>query len=154
MKNIIAEKLNDFVTQEAKKAGYDIVDITLKVRNNISLEVALDKKGGITLDECSDFNRMIVKWLEKEAPSIGDFVVDVCSPGLDREIKSDTSFVWATGKNVKVVARHPVSGITTFEGKLQGKGPSGEVVIEKSDGQKLCFDRNDVIRVRLFAERK
>ena len=61
----IPEKLIEFIKQEAEKPEYHLLDVSSRGGSGLFMEITLDKQGGITLDECSDFNRMVSAWMEK-----------------------------------------------------------------------------------------
>ena len=105
-KAIIPEELGKFIQDEAGKEGFQLVDIVSRGGNTAFFEIILDKEGGISLDECSKFNSKVSTWIEEQDMFSGNFTLDVCSPGLDRLLKSDGDFEWAKGKKVKVNSGH------------------------------------------------
>ncbi|MDD5633905.1 MAG: ribosome maturation factor RimP [Candidatus Omnitrophica bacterium] len=146
--NAIPEEIAQFVYDEAEKAGYLIVDIMFRRRDAAFIEIVLDKEGGITLDECGNFNRIISAWLDKEN-ILGDrYTIDVCSPGLDRELRSPNDFKWAQGKQVQVHTYKPVNSVTVFIGKLLSSD-GNNVVLGTEAGENVVLDRNNISRVKL-----
>ena len=103
------EKLTDFIEEAAQERGWQVVDVAVRKGNTVRIEVTLDKEGGITLDECSSFNREVASWIDSEGMFASGYAIDVNSPGLDREIKTDKEFGWARGKTVQVNTRQPVN---------------------------------------------
>ena len=150
MKTLQTEQVEAFINDAIDKAGYKLVELEIKGGRKLSLKLTLDKEGGITLDECGSFNREIVRWLEEGEVDAGNFIIDVCSPGLDRELKSETSFVWALGKQVKVITREPVEGSNVVTGKLTARDSEGDIEIETRDGEKISVNGKNINKVKLI----
>lgn len=149
MENLKTEQVETYIRQEIEKAGYEIVELTIRGGRKLTVEAILDKEGGITLDECSSFNRHIVSWIEEGEIDAGNFTIDVCSPGLDRELKSDSSFTWAIGKEVKVFTREAVEGDMVIKGILTERNTKGDIVLEVESGEMLSVENNNLNKVKL-----
>jgi len=143
------EILDDYVREEASRRDYQLLDINFKGRNPLRVEIVLDKKGGITLDECGDFNRNITGWIDENEVFKCAYSLDVCSPGLDRELKTDRDYVWAAGKEVKITTLKPVSGRNEITGILSGKNESGKVQITDPEGNEIIMDPEMISKVKL-----
>jgi ribosome maturation factor RimP len=143
------KELAEFVREQAAKEGYCIVHLTTKGGTSSHVEVILDKEGGISLNECGAFNRKIMEWLDGNNMFTRGYVVDVCSPGLDRELRSDTEFEWAVGRKVTVVMHTPEGGNKEIVGKLVRPGTPEDVVIEDENGNTVIVKRKNVIKARL-----
>ncbi|MBF0493888.1 MAG: hypothetical protein HQL28_02005 [Candidatus Omnitrophica bacterium] len=138
------------VREEAEKDGYQLVDI-LSTRSG--MEIILDKTGGITVSECGLFNRKITAWLETKGLFYDNFTLDVSSPGLDRELKTDNEIEWAKGKDVKIFLRDPIERAMEVTGILRDFNKDEEkYVIDKKDGTELAILRGNVSRIRLFPQ--
>jgi len=151
-KRDIPEKLTAYIGEEAERRNYQLVDIRVKGRDSLLLEIVLDKEGGITLDECSDFNRNITSWIEECAVFDGAYALDVCSPGLDRKLKSDRDFLWAEGKEVVITTHEPVDGKKEIVGRLLESDDNRRVVIEKKDGSTIRIERAIIANAKLRVE--
>jgi len=145
----LPENLIAFINEEACKSNYRVVDVTSKGRGTLSIEIVLDKEGGISAKECGDFNRLIVAWIDANGLFNGYYVLDVCSPGLDRELVTINDLKWAEGRGVCVMTREPVDGKTRFIGKLIGPVNEAELVIEDVEGQRTRIERKKVSRAQL-----
>jgi len=128
---MIIEKVRELLEPIAEKREYYIVDIAYKREGgNFVLRVVLDKKGGITMDECTALNNELGEILDKENVIGDEYTLEVASPGLDRRLKKDSDFVWAIGKRVRVTTYAPVEGKNSFLGVLVGLG-DGTVVVDE-----------------------
>lgn len=143
------KEVQEFIRQEAVKSGYQLVNIAAKGGNTFHIEVALDKEGGITLEECAAFNRRVIEWIDTQKMFLRGYVIDVSSPGLDRELRSDDEFFWAAGKRVMIITREPVGGTAEFTGKMVSVSENGEVVLEEDKGTSVVINRKNITRARL-----
>lgn len=149
----MSKELNDFIALEAKNLGYTVLEVVFKGRSGLSVNIVLDKLGGITLQECSEFNRKVSLWPEKSDAAKKGYTVDVASPGLDRVLKSDLDFKWAVGKKVKINVAEGTEGGCFHEGEL--KSADGKTVIVYSDnGEDIEIERNSIVKAQLSPEIK
>jgi len=152
LKNTIAkipEELAEFIREEIGKMNYELVDISTRGSRTFFLEIVIDTEGGITLDECGSFNRKITSWIDDNNVFKSGYTLDVCSPGLDRILKSDMDLLWATGKQVEVRMHEPVDSKNVVIGKLARTDDKDTLTIETVDGSTVCIDKSNVTRVKL-----
>ena len=146
----IPQELKDIIQKEADAAGYKVVDVTTRGGRGLFIEISLDKDGGISLDECGAFNRKISAWMDA-AESYGEGnTIDVCSPGLDRALKSDSEFEWAVGKDVRVNTYEPVGDDKIIEGRLAHVDGSDTITIEK-EGTPVVIERRNISKAKIKA---
>ena len=80
---------------------YFLVYIKLKYANNFKIYMDGDK--GISINQCSLFNRQLHKKVEDKgwfAP--GDFSMEVSSPGVDKPLKMHRQYIKNIGREVEV----------------------------------------------------
>jgi len=140
-------ELLEFINKEIEKADYQLVDVI--ARGVSSFEIVLDKLGGISLDECSAFNRAISAWIVQNNMFSTGCAIDVCSPGLDRALKSDNDFLWATGKLVTIKTHEPVGEKREISGKLIKLEETDDVVIEDENGSEISVSRKNIAKAKL-----
>ena len=151
MGSVIPEKLAEFIKSEAEKAEYCLLDIVSRQGAGFSLDITIDKQGGITLEECSDFNRKVSSWMEESATCGDIFTVDVSSPGLDRTLKTDADLEWATGKQITITTYEPVQEKKHFDGKLLSHGDQ-DITVKRSSGDTIELKRKNIAKARLRVE--
>jgi ribosome maturation factor RimP len=66
------------------------------------LRITVDKKGGVSVDECAWANERMGEALDRENFLIESYTLEVCSPGLDRLLKTRQDFEKVKGEVVKV----------------------------------------------------
>ncbi len=110
------------------------------------LRIYLDKEGGLTLNDCERYHRAVQPMLEKYEY---DFL-EVCSPGIDRPVKSKRDVEKALGLPVEVRLYKPLEGQKCFQGVL--KQMDEETVALSAPGGELSFPRTSVALVKLVPD--
>lgn len=109
---------------EASPMGLAVVDTRLTQQGkHRSLEVTICRKGGrISLSDCELLSRKLEKVLDEQATPLieGAFNLEVQSPGLDRQLKTEREFEIFSGEQVEVKIKENLPSLGyTFTGKLQ-----------------------------------
>ena len=140
----IASVVEPLLAQEAA----ELVDIEwLHEHGRQVLRFYLDKKGGITLDDCEHLSNRIGALLDEADLVPGSYVLEVSSPGLDRVLKKEKDFARFAGKAVQVRLKVPQDGRRNFKAVLQGS-VDGKVVIE-CEGARFEFPLGLIEEARL-----
>lgn len=116
----VAEIVYDLAKPFADELGLEIWDIKfLKEGPNHILRIFIDKPDGITLDDCEAMSRAIDLPLDEADPIAVSYSLEVCSPGIDRELTKDEHFEKFKGYDVKVrLVRPNDNGEKVLEGIL------------------------------------
>ena len=143
-----SKELETLLTPLIEQEGGELVDLQWRREGHQwMLRLFLDKKGGITLDDCEYFSNRVSATLDEGDKIEQAYVLEVSSPGLDRVIKKDKDFLRFTGKPVKLRLKIPLDGQRRFSGVLKGLAPGG---IEVQIGADLkTFTRESLDEVRL-----
>jgi len=115
------DRIREIAERVAQSDGLELVDIELLggVKSRM-LRVYIDKPGGVTHEDCSNFSREIGTILDVEdAVPGGSYMLEVSSPGLDRRLLKADDFERFVGSLVKVTTRDPIDGNRHFEGRLK-----------------------------------
>jgi ribosome maturation factor RimP len=133
--------------------GLTLVD--LEVRGNgrrLAVRVYVDKPGGVTVGECQDLSYEVGDLIDVANLVPGSYDLEVSSPGLDRELRKDREFRWASGRAVRVWTREPVDGHREISGQLVAVD-EGDLTLATLDGSRRV-PRNLVTKARLEVEPK
>jgi ribosome maturation factor RimP len=93
------------------------------------LRIFIDKDGGVTLDDCSQVSQRVETVLDVEDTIPVRYVLEVSSPGIERQLYSLADFEKFTGRLAKLKTREAIDGQKTFVGTITGV-----------DGEKVGFD--------------
>lgn len=116
----------------AVELGYELVEVALdKEPAGMYLRIYLDKPEGITLTDCETFHRRVQPLIEH----LDYDFLEVCSPGLDRPIKTPEDFKRNEGEEVEVRLFTPKDGAKIFKGTLIGLA-DGQVLLDTVQGQR------------------
>jgi ribosome maturation factor RimP len=115
------EKIREIAERVAQSSGLEVVDIELlgggKAR---MLRIYIDKSGGVTHEDCSNFSREAGTIFDVEDAVPGStYTLEVSSPGLDRKLSKPEDYRRFVGSLVKLMTRDPVNGNRYFEGRLK-----------------------------------
>ncbi len=150
MSVFVSEKLKEFIFKKAEGSGFEVLELIARGGRVLNIEIIMDKKGGITLDECGAFNRELASWIDANSVLEGEeYSIDVCSPGLDRELKTDRDFAWANGRSIIINIFKPIAKFGNMvSGKLLGVS-NGEIEVETESGENIRIARENITKVRL-----
>ncbi|MEO6220524.1 MAG: ribosome assembly cofactor RimP [Ginsengibacter sp.] len=124
------KKIRDFLDKNLTQSETDfLVDVKINQGNNII--VLLDADDGITIQKCSQVNKVLYKYIEEtEFFPGGNFSLEVSSPGIDEPLKLHRQYKKNIGRNVQVL----INDGTSEEGKLIEVNDN-EIIIEQKEGK-------------------
>jgi ribosome maturation factor RimP len=111
------DRLADELTGPIGRLGLDLeaVDLTSAGKRHV-LRVAIDKDGGVTMDDIADATREVSRVLDDtDLMGPAPFTLEVSSPGVERPLSLPRHWRRNTGRRVKVSLREgePVTGRIT-----------------------------------------
>lgn len=128
--NSIESKVRNIAEKAATGRGLEFVHLELAgTKRNQVLRIFVDKPGGVTVEDCSDVSRDVEAAMDADDFMPGPYVLEVSSPGLDRELYSLADFRKFAGSKAKVRVRDA-------EGKV--KGYNGRIVAV--EGEEITFE--------------
>ncbi len=106
-----------FIRDRVSEIGFELYDIQIKDSGRqLIIRVFIDKKEGfVGIQDCVRVSRLLEPYLESVVQR--RFVIEVSSPGADRDLKDDRDFERFKGMTVEVIKK----GGTRIVGKLMGK---------------------------------
>ena len=142
-----AEKVYSLIEETVKNEGVTLWDVRfLKEGASWYLRVFIDKAEGITIDDCTDVSHAIDPIIDEADPIDKAYYLEVCSPGLERELTRDFHFVWAVEKEVKIKLYKAIEGKKEFRGILKSAGE--EIVLQTEDSEK-SFNIKEISKANL-----
>ena len=146
----ITDKVDALARPVVEEAGCKLWDIEY-VREGGAwyLRVYIDKDGGVNISDCEAISRALDPILDENDPIPDSYVFEVCSAGIERELKRPSDFEQFMGYDVEVKLYQPLEGKKSFVGKLVGYDV-GRVSITVSD-KEYNFEKAATAQVRLYA---
>ena len=146
-KNANMQKIAAHCERTAQKLGYELCDVAIeKEPTGRYLRIYIDTETGVTLDDCEKYHRAV-------QPGLEDYDYDfleVCSPGIDRPLKTKRDVEKSLGMLVEVKLYKPIDGKKSAQGLL--KGMDDEQVLIACGEDELSFPRKAVAQVRLVPD--
>ncbi len=134
----------------ARDLGLSIWDVRfLKEGALWYLRIFIDRPEGVTLDDCEAFSRAINDPIDQLDPIKQEYCLEVCSPGIDRELSRPEHFSAYLGAVVSVKLFRPLpDGSKDILAILQDF-KDAVLTLETQDGQVLEIPKKDTASVRL-----
>lgn len=143
------QRVEEIVKPFAEALSLDLWDITFtKEGTDWYLRIFIDKDGGISIDDCVALTHAVTKPLDEADPIAQSYMLEVSSPGVERELKKDRHFEKYIGSPVIVRTIRPVDGVRDFSG-IMVKYESGQITVRLRDEKKLSFNKKDTSFVKL-----
>ena len=141
-------RIEEVIQPVLRDYGLELVELEWHARRPRSvLRVFVDKPGGVAVGDCERVSREVGDLIDVEGLIEDAYDLEVSSPGLDRQLRTDREFRWAAGKRVRCW----LTGGQEVRGRLLGID-GGQVVLEQDDGTEAKLDRASVTKARLDAE--
>ena len=124
---------------------YDIEWLTNQ--NPPILQISVEKKDGtMDLDTCAMCSDVIGTLLDNKDWYAKEYMLEVCSPGAERELKTDQQLRDAIGKYVYVKLIDPKQGLDQVLGDLKEVNDDSIIVAykEKTRNKTIEIDRNNI----------
>ena len=134
----------------AEELGYELWDVEfVKEGADHCLRITIDSPEGITIDDCERMHRAIDPVLDEADPIESSYRLEVSSPGIERELKTDRHIAACEGWDVELRVYAPVDGAKSYTGVLLPLGEDGSVrICCAPDGSERSFPRAAVASLR------
>jgi ribosome maturation factor RimP len=142
------KNIEEIVRQNLPDPSYFLVDVKVHgSRGNEKVVILIDGDEGVDIQTCSAVSRAVSKDLDMNDLFVGNYTLEVSSPGVDYPMKTARQFRKNMGRQVRIV----LNDNKTFHGKLTGvedlgirikkvdqrsKKPSSEVYVPYSEIRK------------------
>lgn len=142
-------KVEEIIKPFAVELGLDIWDVRFaKEGSEWYLRIFIDKDGGVSIDDCVNLTHAISKPLDEADPISQSYLLEVSSPGVERELVRDEHFEKYIGSPVMLRAIRPVDGVRDFNG-IMSNYEDKKITITLKDSTQLIFDKKDTSFVKL-----
>ena len=146
----IAAAVRELVTPTAEKMGFYIWDVEfVKEGADKYLRITLDNEEGININDCEAFHRAIDPILDEVDPISESYVLEVSSPGIERELKYPEHIDACEGWDVEVKLYAPKNGSKHYRGVLVGYNHDGDIEVEIGS-EKVAFKPDEVAKISTY----
>ncbi len=141
-----AQAAFDLAEPVAKDMGYDLVDAEYKKEGQSTfLRLFIDRKGGIGVDDCENFSRVIDAIFDEKLDHDADYF-EVSSPGLTRPLSSQSDYLRYEGEKIDVSLFQEVDGMKSMVGTIKSSDKDS-VVLEvelKKETKELTVEYKNI----------
>lgn len=142
-----AEKVYELIKTAVEEQGVSLWDVRfLKEGASWYLRVFIDKPEGVSIDDCTNVSHAIDPIIDEADPIDVSYYLEVCSPGIERELTRHFHFESSVGKTVRIKLYNAADGKKELTGVL--KSADGDIIIE-SDGREYVFALKEISKATL-----
>ncbi len=144
----IAETVALLAAPVAKELGLTLWDVEyVKEGAKWILRITIDSDEGITIEDCERMHRAIDPILDEADPIESAYDLEVSSPGIERELRTDAHIDASVGEEVELRLFAPVDGQKVYVGFLLGRDGEGALVLDTAAGNR-AFPRSAVAKIK------
>ncbi len=102
MKKGIKDTVREAILPTVTELGYRIWDVTYsKIGADYHLEITIDSDEGINIEDCEKVHRAIDPILDECDPIEGFYYLEVSSPGVERELRTEEHILLSVGEKAE-----------------------------------------------------
>ena len=107
----VTEQVAQFAEPVVQAHGCTLWDVEyVREGGEWFLRLYIDKDGGVDISDCEAISRAVDPILDEKDPVPDSYNFEVCSAGLERQLKRPSDFAQFMGSSVSVKLFRPVSG--------------------------------------------
>ena len=126
--------------------GYMLWDVEyVKIASEWHLIITIDTEDGINIEDCERVHRAIDPILDEADPIENSYRLEVSSPGIERELRTDEHIEFCLGMDVEAKLFAAQDGKKSFVGILAGY-EDGIITLETADGE-VKLDKSSVSKL-------
>lgn len=132
----LAEKITEIAQKVVDKHNLELVraEVLGSVKNP-TVRVFIDKPVGISHEDCSAVSRDLSAVLDEKDFIDSAYLLEVSSPGLERELYSLKDFEKFAGNLAKVKTKMPLDGQRNFRGRIKAVENDEIIFADKTAGE-------------------
>ncbi len=116
----IAARVQALAEPIAAEQGVELLEVKyLKEGPRWVLRLVIDKRGGISIDDCENVSRAVDPVIDEQVEIRQQYHLEVQSPGLDRPLKTQADYERYRGEEVEFKFYQARDGQKTLTGILQ-----------------------------------
>lgn len=145
-----AEKVYSLIKETVEQQGVILWDVRfLKEGATWYLRVFIDKPEGISIDDCTNVSHAIDPIIDEADPIDVSYYLEVCSPGIERELTRPYHYESVKGEKIKIKLYKALDGKKEFIGILRDVG---ENITLDIDGEAKTFELSVISKANLCLE--
>ena len=149
-----ADTVWELLEEKVNALGYYIWDVEYtKVGGDYHLIITIDRPEGITIDDCEAVHRFIDPILDEADPIESSYILEVSSPGIERELRIAEHYEACLGEKVQLKLFTATDGMKSIVGTLKAfDAESGNVTLYSDSGKEYIISRAQISKANLYYE--
>ena len=145
----VAEAVRAIAKPIAESLGLELWDVRyVKEGADWFLRIFIDKPEGVGIDDCTAMSRAVDGPLDEMDPIQQAYCLEVCSPGINRQLVRPEHFEAFLGAPVRVKLIRPMEdGTKVLSGVLDDYTPEGAVVLLVDEETSCTIEKKEIVSV-------
>ena len=137
----------------AEELGLRLWDVRfLKEGSQWYLRIFIDKDGGVSIDDCVDMTHAVNGPLDEADPVEQAYILEVSSPGLERELKTPDHIKAFIGERVIVKLYAAKDGKKSFDGNIVAYNDDDASLTLEVNGSEIVFGAKEYSSIKTVCE--
>ncbi len=143
-----AERVYELIKDAVEAEGARLWDVRfLKEGASWYLRVFIDKPEGISIDDCTNVSHAIDPIIDEADPIDVSYYLEVCSPGIERELTRSRHYEESLGKQVRLKLYRAYDGKKEITGTLEDVTEENVTLV--TEGKALTVERKNISKANL-----
>lgn len=143
-----AERVYELIKDAVEAEGVQLWDVRfLKEGASWYLRVFIDKPEGISIDDCTNVSHAIDPIIDEADPIDVSYYLEVCSPGIERELTRSRHYEESLGKQVRLKLYRAYDGKKEITGTLEDVTEENVTLV--TEGNALTVERKNISKANL-----
>jgi ribosome maturation factor RimP len=148
-KQAITERVIAIAASVARDHGVEFVHAELLgAKRESVLRIFIDKDGGVSVGDCARFSASVEGILDSEDLIPWAYVLEVSSPGIERELYTLADFVRFSGELARLKTLVEVNGQKNFSGRIAAV-EEGDIVLDDVTSGRVKIPYEQVAKANL-----
>jgi len=146
----IVKKATEIAEPVAKELGYTLWDVEyVKEGADWYLRYTIDSDNGIGIEDCERMSRAIDPVLDEHDFIEDAYHLEVSSPGLERDIKTDWHMEKCMGEKISLKLYAPIDGVKAMVGVLTSFDKDAVVI---TTDKEISIPRKAIAKMNVYFE--
>lgn len=134
-----AERVYSLIRKTVEEQGVSLWDVRfVKEGTSWYLRIYIDKPDGITIDDCTNVSHAVDPIIDSADPIDVSYYLEVCSPGIERELTRPEHYSAMLGKKISVRLYKAKDGTKELTGLLKSSDKDG-IVLDCGEDTALTY---------------
>ena len=143
-----SERVYELIKDAVEAEGARLWDVRfLKEGASWYLRVFIDKPEGISIDDCTNVSHAIDPIIDEADPIDVSYYLEVCSPGIERELTRSRHYEESLGKQVRLKLYRAYDGKKEITGTLEDVTEENVTLV--TEGNALTVERKNLSKANL-----